>query len=82
MYFNFFYPPAYEIGICLGTVIFMFLLVNAYRKKVIFNGMLIFKLCGRRDKFPFFLTKLLPLSSNIPSYIFYSLFYSELLRVS
>ena len=40
-----------------------------------------YKLLDKRDKFPFFIDRMLHLSTNIPSSIFQGSFYLELLRV-
>ena len=41
-----------------------------------------YKLSDKKYKFPFFIVRIQHLSSNIPSRVFYGLFYSELLRIA
>ena len=48
----------------------------------IVDGMFVYKLYDKRDDFPFFIIRMPYLCSDIPSYIFYGTFSSELLRIS
>ena len=48
----------------------------------IVDGIFVYKLFDKRDDFPFFITRMPHLCSDIPSYIFYSSFFSEILRIS
>ena len=41
-----------------------------------------YKLFGKRHKFPFFIVRVVHLSSNIPSTIFYGSIFSELYRIA
>lgn len=45
------------------------------------DGMFVYKLYDKRDKFPFFIVRMPHLSSNIPQYVFYGATFSELLRI-
>ena len=46
------------------------------------DGLFVYRLFDKRDAFPFFIVRMPHLSSNIPSSIFYSSIYSELLRIA
>jgi len=46
------------------------------------DGMFIYKLFDKRDKFPFFIVRMPHLQSNIPSSIFYGSIFSEFLRIA
>ena len=46
------------------------------------DNIFIYKLFDKRDEFPFFIVRMLHLSSNILSSLCYGSFYSELLRIS
>ena len=46
------------------------------------NNIFRYKLFDKRDAFPFFIVRMPHLDSNIPSKIFYSSIYSEILRIS
>ena len=46
------------------------------------NGLFVYKLFDKRDAFPFFIVRMPYLSSNIPSFIFYGTFKSEVLRIA
>ena len=46
------------------------------------DNVFIYKLFDKRDKFLLFIVRMPPLSSNIPSSIFYCSFYSELFRIA
>lgn len=48
----------------------------------IVDGVFVYKLYDKRDDFPFFIIRMPHLCSDIPSYIFYGTFISELLRIS
>ena len=46
------------------------------------DGIFVYKLFDKRDKFPFFIIRMPHLSSNIPSSIFYGSVFSEFLRIA
>ena len=46
------------------------------------NGIFVYKLFDKRDKFPFFIVRMPHLSSNIPSSVFYGAIFSEFLRIA
>ena len=46
------------------------------------DGVFIYKLYDKRDAFPFFIVRMPHMRSNIPSFIFYGSFYSEILRIA
>ena len=46
------------------------------------DGKCVYKLFDKRDAFPFFIVRMPHLSSNIPSFIFYGSFMSEILRIA
>ena len=46
------------------------------------NGIFCYKLFDKRDAFPFFIVRMPHKDSNIPSNIFYSAIFSEILRIS
>ena len=46
------------------------------------DGMFVYKLFGKRDKFPFFIVRMPHFESNIPSIIFYDSIFLEFLRIT
>ena len=46
------------------------------------DGLCVYKLFDKRDAFPFFIVRMPYISSNIPSFIFYGTFKSEVLRIA
>ena len=46
------------------------------------DGIFVYKLFDKRDAFPFFIVRMPYLCSNIPAYIFYGAFKSEVLRIA
>ena len=46
------------------------------------NGIFVYKLFDKRDKFPFFIVRMPHLQSNIPATIFYGSVFSEFLRIA
>ena len=48
----------------------------------IVDNMFIYKLFDKRDDFPFFVVRMPYLDSNIPSFVFYGSFKSEVLRIA
>ena len=46
------------------------------------NGTFVYKLFDKRDAFPFFIVRMPYLSSNMPQFIFYGTFKSEVLRIA
>ena len=45
------------------------------------DGVFVYKLFDKRDKFPFFIVRMPHIASNIPSFIFYGATFSEILRI-
>ena len=72
------YPPSLELKIEHNGnhATFLDLEIN------IVDGVFVYKLYDKRDDFPFFIIRMPHLCSDIPSYIFYGTFISELLRIS
>ena len=48
----------------------------------IVDGLFVYKLFDKRDAFPFFIVRMPNIKSNIPAYIFYGTFLSEILRIA
>ena len=72
------YPPELELKIEHEGTHATFLDLDI----TISNGIFVYKLFDKRDAFPFFIVRMPYLSSNIPSYIFYGAFKSEVLRIA
>ena len=72
------YPPSLELKVEHNGnhATFLDLEIN------IVDGIFVYKLFDKRDDFPFFIIRMPHLCSDIPSYIFYGTFLSELLRIS
>ena len=50
--------------------------------KTIEDNIFLYKLCDKKDKFPFFVVRMPYISSNIPLWIFYGLIISEFLQIA
>ena len=72
------YPPELELKVeHRGThATFLELDIN------VIDGMFVYKLFDKRDDFPFFIVRMPHLDSNIPSFVFYGSFKSEILRIA
>ena len=46
------------------------------------DGVFVYKMSDKRDKFPFFVVRMPDRSSNIPSYMFYGTIMSEIIRIA
>ena len=72
------YPPELELKIEHQGLYATFLELEIN----IVDGIFVYKLFDKRDAFPFFIVRMPYLESNIPSFVFYGSFKSEVLRIA
>ena len=72
------YPPELELKVEHQGMHATFLELDIN----IIDNMFVYKLFDKRDSFPFFIVRMPYLDSNIPSFVFYGSFKSEILRIA